>query len=483
MVAAIPDPSFEEGPIRVIMRLIRMWNNSGFRDFARCCISWVEATLDCERGVWHRYLIAGAALCALDNYPSFSEAVGSISPRDDTYVKVAIRYLGLYRQAQSLKKVDPSPARPAAAIVALQIIRLECSDVERPAPKKHILGMPLVQVLTWAVENTPKNPVHFRPLALEIFTLIGGMWFDPWVDTIPPEDKARLINALGNVLDTPNLTLKKRDPLTPWPPGSCIGSYQALFEGRTGSFVHRSTGAYLIPLLFGLCSSKAWQASLKKSTFGFISHETFRSDDWAILLRHTWKMIVRDSRLDIKLAVIKLKELECYDALALVIRSIWLSPDLGMLPPHYWEWVERETLGLFKVRKDPEWRPLEGYFPTILRAYIEPPPDDVRNPPGAAARYIFQYDGQPDGPIREQKVFARRLLTQYNRFWVEEPQHWMICQVCMIKRLCQVLAREMEAEGLQIFQKRGQGGIQGREVPHGGRSAVNMSYFVCDDPS
>ena len=361
MVEAIPDSSHTEGRIRVIMRLIRMWNNSGFQDFAKYCISWVEVTMGCRREAWHRYLIGGAALCALDNHPSFSKVVGSITPQDDMYAKIALRYLALYHYAQGLdNEVDPSPAYPAAAIVALQIIRVECSDVERSMPKKHILGAQLVHVLTWAAGNAPRNPVHFRPLALEIFTLIGGMWFDLWVDDILPEDKARFIDALGNVFDTPNLTVANRDPLTPWPPGPGIDNYQAMFEGRTGSFVCRSSNVYLIPIIFGLCSSKSWQAYLKKSTFDFIFHKAFEPDRWSMWLRHTWRMIARDNRLDIRLIAVKLKELECYDMLALVIRSMWLSPDPDMLPSHHWEWVERETIGLFKVRRDPDWRPLEG---------------------------------------------------------------------------------------------------------------------------
>ena len=399
MLAAIPHLPLDQGPIRVIMRLIRMWNNSGFQDFAKYCISWVEATLDCERGPRDRYLIGGAALCALDNHPSFSEAVGSIPPRDDGYAEVALRYLCLYRHVRGLKMFDPSPTYPTAAIVALQIIRVECSDVERPMPKTHILGTQLVHVLTWAAEPTPTNPINFRPLALEIFTLIGGLWFDPWVDKISPEDKAQFIKALGNVLDTPNLTAGNRDSPTPWPPGPGIGNYQQMFEGRTGSFVCRSSEVYLIPLLFGLCSSKSWQASLKKSTFDFVSHRTFKSDCWTIWLQHTWKMISRDSRLDIKLLVARLKELECYDTLALVVRSILLSPDPNMLPPHHREWVEEETLDLLHVQKDLDWRPFKDYLPIIAQTYDEPSSDDTGPPPGAAARYIFQYDGR-DGPIR-----------------------------------------------------------------------------------
>ena len=465
MVEVIPDLSSEEEPIRVIMRLIRMWNNSAFPDFARYCISWVEVAMDCGREVWHRYLIAGAALCALDNHPSFSKAVGSISPKDDTYAKVALRYLGLYREAQGLGGPDPSPAEPAAAIVALQIIRVECSDMERAMPKKHILGTQLVHILTWAAENTSKKPVHFRPLALEIFTLIGGMWFDPWVDDISPEDKDRLIDALGNVLDAPNLAAENRDPVIPWPPGQYIDNYQKMFEGRTGSFVHRSPCVYLIPLLFGLCSSRSWQTSLKKSTFDFISHKSFESDCWAMWLRHTWKVAARDSRLDIRLVTTKLKELECFDALALVIKSIWLSPDPDMLLPHHWEWTERETLGLLGVQKRSDWKPLEGFLPIVLRSYNELPLDDPYETPGAAARYIFEYAGQPDGPICKRQEYGGRLFIQYYDFEMEEPQNWEILRVCMVKRLCQVLARGEGLEGYIAFRKWIENKVQNGDVP------------------
>ena len=464
------------------MRLMRMWGRSGFQDFAKYCMSWVEITMDCEREDWDRYLIGGTAICALDNHPSFSEAVGFISPRNDTYAKVALHYLSLYRDIQTPDRVDPSSTRPAAAIVALQIIRTECSDVERQNPKKLILGTQLVHALTWAAENTPKKPVHFRPLALEIFTLIGGMWFDPWVDEIPPEDKARFIDALGNVLDTPNLTPKNRDPLTPWPPGRGIDNYQEMFEGRTGSFVRRSSDVYLIPLLFGFCSSKSWQAHLKKSTFDFASHKTFKPGYWVIWLRHTWKMIARDSRLDIRLVATRLKELECYDVLALVIRSMWLSPDPDMLP-HHWGWVEQETLWLFRARGDPDWGLFEGYLHDVSRVYRDPVSDDLSNPPGAAARYIFEYDGEPDGPIRERTEWNGQVITCYHDFELDIPDQLEVDQSCLLKRLCQFLAREMGLEGLHAFWKRKEVKAQSKRAHFTSDARTkNPSYFVCDYP-
>ena len=481
MMKTIPNLSFEQGPIRVIMRLIRMWSNAGFQDFAKCCLSWAEAAMDCAREDWDRYLIAGAALCALDNHPLFSGAIGSISPRNDAYAKIALRYLSLYQHVEFLDKFDPSPARPAAAIVALQIIRVECSDVERPMPKKYILGRQFIHVLTRAVAKNAKSPVHFRPLALEIFTLIGGMWFDPWVDEIPPEEKLQFIIALGNVLDAPNLTFKNRDPITPWPPAEAVINYQEMFEGRTGSFVHRSPRAYLIPLLFGLCSSKSWQASLNKSTFDFISHATFNPNHWAMWLRHTWKLIVRDGRLDIELIVIKLKELERYDVLALVIKSMWLSPDPDMFTPRHWEWVERETLGLFKVQRGPAWRPLEGYFPTILRTYVEPASGNSRNPPGAAVRRIFQYDKRLDDPVRKKFIsLGAESVIQCYHFEVDQPKDWRIRQVCMIQRLRQVLAREMKPERLRVFRECREN--QSEVPPTSDGSTKDLSPFVYDHP-
>ena len=460
-----------------------MWNNSSFRDFTECCISWIGITMDCRREDWHRYLIAGAALCALDNHQSFPQAVGFISPRNDRYAELALRYLDLYHYAQGLDdKIDPSPARPAAAIVALQIIRVECSDVERLTPRMHVLGIRLVHALTWAAEKTQKNPVHFRPLALEIFTLIGGMWFDPWVDEIPPEDKARFIDALGNVLDAPNLTFGSRDPLTPWTTAPCIDNYQEMFEGRTASFVRRSSDVYLIPLLFGLCSSKSWQACLKKSTFDFVSHKTFRSGCWAIWLRHTWKMIARDSRLDIRLIATKLKELECYDALALVIRSIWLPPDSDMLPPLHWEWVDQETLGLFRMRRGPDWRPLEGCYPILSQPYDEPWSGDRCNPPGAAARYIFEYEGEPDGPIREKIELGGGMYIYHHKFEVEKPLDWMTRQVRAMERLGRVLAPAMGQEAPRASRECGESEVQAEDVPSIPSRFVENLYFVCDYP-
>jgi len=130
---------------------------------------------------------------------------------DNTHAGVSLRYLVLYHHTRGLDQTGSSPPCLTAAI---RCIRMVCSDAERPVPKTHLLGNSLIQTLTWAAGKNLKNPLHFRPLALEIFTFIGGMWFDPWVDNIPSDDRARLVDALGNVLDAPDPAHGIRDPLT-----------------------------------------------------------------------------------------------------------------------------------------------------------------------------------------------------------------------------------------------------------------------------
>ena len=69
----------------------------------------------------------------------------------------------------------------------------------------------------WAAEKNPKNPVHFRPLALEIFALTSGLRFYHRVVGTSPEDEAHLIRALGNAFNTPNYP-KNRGLNILWPP-------------------------------------------------------------------------------------------------------------------------------------------------------------------------------------------------------------------------------------------------------------------------
>jgi hypothetical protein len=381
----------------------------------------------------------------LDDYPGFSWFDEPTPLAEDSYAKVALRYLALYHRTRGLDPTD-SPPGPVAAIVAFQIIQMECSDVKRPAPKMHLLNDSLVHTLTWAAEKDPKSPLHFRTLALEVFTLVGGMWLDPWVDYVSPYDRARLINALGNVLDV-------QDPThgTPHPPTQSLlsmrmGVYKGdTFAGRTGAFVHRSSNIFLVPLLFGLCSSRSWQSYITKSTFSFMSHPSFDPDKWVVWLRHTLKMIANGNRLDITLLVAKLKELECYDVLALVIKSIWLSPDPEILPRHLWAWVEWETTELFRVPSNPGWAPLQGHLPIILDTYIEPSPGDTLTTPYEAARSIFQCHDNPEARQSADESCGR------NSPEVQRPLYWGIHQVCMMKRLCQVLGRGRDLEGLELL--------------------------------
>ena len=444
MITAIFDPLYTEEHIRVILRFLRLWGDPEFQDLAGYCMSWIELTLDSGRPELHQYRIARNALLVLDDYPGFSWFDDPVPLPDDTHAKVALRYLALFHRTRGLDPTE-SPPGPAAAIVAFQIIQMECSDAKRPAPKMHLLGHSLVHTLTWAAEKDPNSPLHFRSLALEVFTLIGGMWLNPWVDDIPLCDRARLVNALGNVLDAQDPTHGTPHPPTQQLLSMRMGAHKGdTFAGRTGAFVHRSSNIFLVPLLFGLCSSWSWQASVTQSTFSFVSHPSFEPDKWVVWLRHTLKMIANDSHLDITLLMKRLKELECYDALALVIKSIWLSPDPDILPQHLWPWVECKTIELFKVPHNRAWAPLRGYLPIILDTYAEPSPDDTLTTPHEAARSIFQCDEKPEARPSDDS-YGRHSLE------VQRPSHWGIRQVCMMKRLCQVLKREKDLEGFDLL--------------------------------
>ena len=441
MVTAIPDLSYGEEHIRVILRFLRLWGDPGFQDLAGYCMSWVETTLNSGRPELHQHRIARNALLALDDYPGFSWFDEPTPLADDTHAGVALRYLVLYRCVKDLDQSDLSPGL-AAAVVAFQIIRMECSDVKRPEPKTYLLGESLVHALTWAAEKDPNNPLHFRPLALEIFTSVGGMWFDPWVDDISLDDKARFIDALGNVFDVQDPTSDTSHLPTQQLLSLRMGVYGGeAFVGRTAAFVHRSSEVFLVPLPFGLCSSRSWQPHIKKSTFSFVSHPSFDPDKWVVWLRHTLKMIVNDSRLDITLLVEKLKELECYDVLELVIKSIWLSPEPDLFPRRLWPWVEQETIELFKTRNDLGSESLRRYFPLILDTYNEPFPDDTLATPYEAARSVFQHESRPSGA----ESYGRPSLE------VQRPLHWRIHRVCVVKQLFQVLERGWDLEGLEIL--------------------------------
>lgn len=436
-MVAIPDPSYDEEHIRSVLRFLRLWIGAEFKDLAEHCMPWVEAILDSDRPVLDRYQIAGSTLLLLEDQPNFVWTNGAFRRQDDRCAEVALRYLALHYFLQDLDDVTSFSLCPAAATVALQIIRADCSEVCYPAPKTRILGDPLICILARAAEKNQGQPVLFRPLALEIFTAIGGAWFGPWIDQILPEDKARLLDALGNVLDFTDSIDGIHNTGGYLRPSLPKGDYGDMFESRKAAVVRLSSNIFLVPILFGLCSSRSWQTSITKSTFSFVSHPSFKPEDWAVWLRHTLKMIANDNGLNVKLMVAKLKKLECYDVLALVIKSIWLSPDPDILPQDLWPWVEKETVGLFKVPNKPDWQPLQGYLPIILDTYNEPWSRRTCTTPNEAARTIFRSDLQPGESVHSPG--ARR------------PLHWRIRQVCMMKRLCQVLKQEMELEGVAVL--------------------------------
>jgi len=86
-----------------------------------------------------------------------------------------------------------------AVIVAFQLIWVECSDSRHPAPIRCILGNFITHTLTRVADGNPLDTPQLRPLALKIFTLVGGMWFDPQTGTISSGDKAHIVEAIGDV--------------------------------------------------------------------------------------------------------------------------------------------------------------------------------------------------------------------------------------------------------------------------------------------
>jgi len=169
-------------------------------------MSWIEAPLDSgRRPDQDKSEIVDAALCVLDGRPLFSKEVGCIIYREGvTHLGVVMDFLALGHM-ENIRTAVSNRSLWDMVIVALQLIRVECSDPRSPAPISRILGSPLVYTLTWAADGNPLDTPQLRPLALEIFTLIGGTWSGPCTSTVSSKDKARLVEALGDVLDTPNL--------------------------------------------------------------------------------------------------------------------------------------------------------------------------------------------------------------------------------------------------------------------------------------
>ena len=129
-----------------------------------------------------------------------------------------------------------------------------------------------------------------------------------------------------------------------------------------------------------------------------------------VWLRHTLKMIASDSCIGIMLMTLKLKELECYDALASAIKDMRLSPDPDIFPRHLWPGRNRKPSGC-SCSEQPGQGLLQGYFSIILNAYNEPSPSDTRTTPGEAAWPIFKCDRQP---ATQEESYDESIHTRHN---------------------------------------------------------------------
>ena len=89
------------------------------------------------------------------------------------------------------------------------------------------------------LRKAQKNHLHFGPLALENFILIGGMRLHPRVPGTLLEGKTHLVCVLGNALDTPNRPLQTAIPSPHGhPPSTRTGTKKRSTEDQRGSFPH-----------------------------------------------------------------------------------------------------------------------------------------------------------------------------------------------------------------------------------------------------
>jgi len=173
----------------------------------------------------------------------------------------------------------------------------------------------------------PTDYLHARRLALNVFREFAPGWFSPKMENIPGKDLNKLVQAVGDPFQFPNL---------PKP------------DGEPGPSVHYDP-MMVMTVLIEFASSDLWRNHLRRSNFTSFEEMVSTEDGKRTALGTVWflpELIYTAA--GIAAAIKRLEELQCLNTVEVVIMRAWAVGAVDPADHDGWHLIERSTLQFYQ---------------------------------------------------------------------------------------------------------------------------------------
>jgi len=211
---------------------------------------------------------------------------------------------------------------PYSGFVALRILSF--------SPGSSDFGTKILPVLTSTL--APTHPLKSRSLALGVFHRLTAGWFSPQMEKVPSNDLNRLLQAVDDPFQFPDLPLQDEQPVV------------------TADYKPMKVAVILIEF----ASSDLWRNHLRRSNFtsceDILSTEEGRKTALECMFdmaAYLWSEFLCTPA-KIITAIRRLEELQCLNTAEVVILWAWTAGVVNPVDNDAWGSIERNTLDFYQ---------------------------------------------------------------------------------------------------------------------------------------
>jgi len=236
---------------------------------------------------------------------------------DPSWVSALMSFLSLGEKFYSAGSL------PYPGLLALRILLSSPGNLD--------FGPMVLSILTSTL--IPTHPLKSRSLALGIFHRFMVGWFSPRMESVPNRDLAKLLQAVGDPFQFPDLYLQDGQPMV------------------TADYKPMKAAVALVEF----ASSDLWQNHLRRPNFAsceeILSTEEGRRAALSCMFdttAHSWSEFLCTPA-KIIAAIKRLEELQCFNTAEVVILWAWAPGVVNPVDHNAWGLIERNTLNFYQT--------------------------------------------------------------------------------------------------------------------------------------
>jgi len=275
---------------------------------------WIAEILNSGYQEHERERMANKVVQLLGKHYFRKKPAPSINVRPD-WIPSLLRFLSLD------ERLDPPDS---TGFIALRVLST--------CPGSACLGPTILPILTPTL--LPNHRLQGRCLALNVFLRFMSGWFSPEMEKVPTRDLERLVQAVGDPFQFPDLPLQDGKPVDP-----------------TGYDPMMATA-----VLIEFASSNLWQDHLRRSNFTSFEEAVSTKDGKRTALESMLDTASRrpsseflSTAAKISVAIQRLEELQCLNTVEVVITWAWTVGVVNPVDHDAWKKIGLDTLQFYQM--------------------------------------------------------------------------------------------------------------------------------------